>query len=194
MSSGLWSVAAFYDESVSDGTIVEEAGDRGPATMWDVSESDAGLAHIAIAQEALPEQPNLWFVWVDEPAATPPAANLVAFSTDRFPAGTVVSKYTFATARVPNSEQVGAVRWYPGSGLVHQIFVAPEWRRRFVASTLLYAADAFHQANGWTGKLHGDGRRTALGQLFTAALHHPGRIQNLTHEMPPMDPANDPRE
>lgn len=52
---------------------------------------------------------------------------------------------------------------------------------------MLYVADAFHQANGWSGKIHGDGRRTALGQMLTAGLRHPNRAKQLTEEMPPMD-------
>ncbi|MDO7883303.1 hypothetical protein [Antiquaquibacter soli] len=187
LSSGLWDVAAYGDDSVADGTIDDGGAEPDIEAAWSVTEADAGLAHVAIGRYLLPEQPALWFVWVDEPSASPAATNLVAFGGDRFPAGTIISRYAFATARVPNGEQAGAVRWYPRDGLVHQIFVAPEWRRRFVASTLLYTADAFHQANGWAGKLHGDGRRTALGQVFTAALRHPNRARQLTEEMPPMD-------
>lgn len=187
LASGLWRVAGFGDDAVADGTIVE--GDEpDQEAAWRVSEATGALAHVSVGRYLLPEQPDLWFVWVDEPKASPAATNLVAFGGDRFAPGTIVSRYTFATAGVPNGEQAGAVRWYPRDGLVHQIFVAPSWRRRFVASMLLYTADAFHQAQEWPGRLHGDGRRTALGQLFAAGLRHPNRARALTEEMPPMDP------
>ncbi|MDZ4045278.1 MAG: hypothetical protein U1E32_05815 [Rhodoglobus sp.] len=192
LSSGLWEVAAFGTDDRADGEIVDETSgasipEAAQEAAWSVQEAGPALARVEVGGYLLAEQPALWFVWVDEPKASPAATNLVAFGGDRFEPGTIVSRYAFATAGVPNGEQAGAVRWYPRDGLVHQVFVAPEWRRRFVASTLLYTADAFHQANGWSGRLHGDGRRTALGQLFTAALRHPNRARELTEEMPPMD-------
>lgn len=187
LPSGLWEVRAFGDDDVEDGTIVDGDGPDRPFA-WATHPAQPGLTRIEIGGYLLPDPPALWFVHVDEPRAQPPAAHLVAFGGDRFPPGTVINGYTFATAGVPNGEQAGAVRWYRDTGLVHQIFVAPHWRRRFVASTLLYTADAFHQANGWPGKLHGDGRRTALGQLLLAGLRHPNRARQLTEQMPPMDP------
>lgn len=187
LASGLWDVAAYGDDSVADGTVVEGEPEQPGEPFWSVGEASPGLLHVEVGREVLPERPDLWFVSVDEPRASPAATNLVAFGGGRFPAGTVISQYTFATARVPNGEQAGAVRWYPRDGLVHQIFVSPSWRRQFVASTLLYTADAVHQAKGWAGKVHADGRRTALGQVLAAGLRHPNRARALTEEMPPMD-------
>jgi hypothetical protein len=186
LENDLWEVRAFRDDTVADGTVTE-ADVSASSIVWSTHEAAVGLVRVEIGDDELPGSAPLWFVHVDEPRATPRATNLVAFGGDRFPPGTVVSRYAFATAGVQNGEQAGAVRWYPGTGLVHQIFVPPAWRRRFVASTLLYTADAFHQANGWPGKLHGDGRRTALGQLLLAGLRHPNRVRELTEEMPPMD-------
>ena len=185
--SGLWDVSAYGLEDVADGAIQTGGPEPDQEPAWTTMPAETGLLRISVGEYLLPNPPPLWFVWVDEPKVSPAATNLVAFGGDRFPAGTVVSHYTFATAGVPNGEQAGAVRWYPGGGQVHQVFVAPEWRRRNVASTLLYTADAFHQANGWTGKIHGDGRRTALGQMLLAGLMHPNRARQLTEEMPPMD-------
>jgi hypothetical protein len=72
---------------------------------------------------------------------------------------------------------------------VHQVYVGEAWRRRQVGTLLIYAASAFHQANGWPDRLHSDGRRTDLGQQFVAGLRHPDRIQPLSDRMPPMDPS-----
>lgn len=187
LPSGLWEVAAFGSDDARDGEILEGVPEPPTEPAWRVSEASPGLVHVEVGRYLLPEQPRLWYVWVDEHRASPAATNLVAFGGDRFPAGTIISHMTFATAGVPNGDQAGAVRWYPRDGLVHQIFVAPAWRRRFVASMLLYTADAFHQAQGWEGKIHADGRRTALGQLFAAGLRHPNRARQLTEEMPEMD-------
>jgi len=185
--SGLWDVRAYGSDAVDDGVIREGGQEPDQEAAWATLPASPGLMRVEIGSYLLPNPPALWFVWVDEPKTTPAGTNLVAFGGERFEPGTIVSRYTFATAGVSNGEQAGAVRWYPGGGQVHQIFVAPEWRRRNVASTLLYTADAFHQANGWEGKLHGDGRRTALGQLMLAGLIHPNRAKQLTEQMPPMD-------
>jgi GNAT superfamily N-acetyltransferase len=116
--------------------------------------------------------------------------NLVAFASDARPAGTVVNNYQFATMGVRSEEQAASVRWYPRDGLVHQIYVAPQWRRLLVGTKLLYAAGALHQSLGWTGKLHSDGRRTPAGDALTANLPHPIRIAALTETMPSMDPVD----
>lgn len=187
LASGLWDVRAYGDEAVDDGTIREGGDEPDTEPAWSTNEVPRGLLRVEIGKYLLPDPPPLWFVWVDEPRANPAGTNLVAFPGDRFEPGTIIDKYVYATSGVPNGEQAGAVRWYPGGGLVHQVYVAPAWRRRNVASTLLYTADAFHQANGWEGKLHGDGRRTALGQMLLAGLLHPNRAKQLTEEMPPMD-------
>jgi len=187
LNSGLWEASAFGLDDVTDGTVQDGGHEPDQEPAWSTSEVESGLLKVTIGGYLLPNPPALWFVSINEPRADPAATNLVAFGGDRFEPGTIVNRYTFATAGVPNGEQAGAVRWYPGGGLVHQLFVAPAWRRQFVASTMLYVADAFHQANGWEGKVHGDGRRTALGQMLSAGLRHPNRAKQLTEEMPPMD-------
>lgn len=183
-----WQVSAWESEDHPDGAIVEAAGDDvDGALIWRSRASDAGILSIALGPDAVPGAPDLWFVKVDEPRATPPACNVVAFASDDFPPGTVITNYRFATAQVANDKQVGALRWYPRDGLVHQVYVAPDWRRRRVGSAVIYAASAIHQSHGWPGKLHSDGRRTDLGDMFVAALRHPERIAPLTETMPPMD-------
>lgn len=190
--TGLWTVDGVTDERHPDGASVPAADasyEDGPV-LWRLVESEIGLARMEFAPEAAPGAPPMWFVNVDEPAASPAASNLVAYANDRFPAGTIITRFTFATAGVPNDEQAAAVRWYR-NGRVHQIFVAPDFRRSHVGTALLYAASAFHQASGWEGRLHGDGRRTDLGEKFVLGLRHPHRISKRTAEMPPMDVPSD---
>lgn len=187
LSSGLWNVSAFGQDAAADGTLQHGGDEPDYEAAWRVSEPAAGLVHVTVGSYLIPSPPALWYVWVDEPKAAPAATNLVAFGGDRFAPGTIINHYTFATAGVSNGDQAGAVRWYPADGQVHQVYVSTAWRRMFVASTMLYVADAFHQANGWEGRLHGDGRRTALGQMLVAGLRHPNRAKQLTQQMPPMD-------
>jgi len=159
-------------------------------TIEDGTERDLGI--VTLARALLAEPPPLWFVHVDEPRATPPAANLVAFADPVLPPGTLVTKFQFGSLGVPNDRQVGAVRWYHDGGKVHQVFVAKEWRRQHVASTILLTAGALHQAHGWPGYIHGDGRRTVLGQLLIQSFGGSKRIAILDETMPPMDPPTAP--
>jgi GNAT superfamily N-acetyltransferase len=192
LPSGLWSVTAYQSDEHPDGRVAEGAGEpAGTPWIWRTREPERGILAVDVAPALRDQAPPLWFVNVDEPTAKPPATNLVAFATDTHPAGTIVDRYAFATAGVDNALQAGAVRWYR-TGVVHQIFVAPEWRRRLVASVLLYTASALHQANGWPDHLRSDGRRTDLGELFAAGARHPQRIAPLSETMPSMDPTGEP--
>jgi len=184
-----------------DGTRVDSLAERaagtdaaaaGPTTgaeqIYRLTGSEHGLAQVAIAR-GLDALTPLWFVWVDEPRATPVAGNLVAYPAEALssmPPGTIVSGGAFRFLPVPNDAQVGAVRWYR-DGLVHQIYVAHDRRRQNVGSALLMTASAWHTSNGWPGRLHGDGRRTDLGQKFVAGLRFGDRAAPHSELMPPMD-------
>ena len=184
--AGLWEIRA-RATALPDGTTRDE-DDTSEPLVFSTHESVRGILDFSIAEFATPLAPPLWFVSVDESRATPRATNLVAFADDSLPPGTIISRYQFASLGVHNSLQAGAVRWYPDGGLVHQIFVAEQWRRHHVGTHLLYAAEAFHQSNGWAGKLNGDGRRTQLGEQLIAGLaSYPERFLPLVQTMPPMD-------
>jgi GNAT superfamily N-acetyltransferase len=171
----------------SDGAFVETPDPLWPI-LWTTSGSDRGILRVAIAPLIAPAAPALWFVQIDEPRSSPPATHLVAFANDARPVGTVVNQYQFATMGVHSDEQAAAVRWYPRDGLVHQVYVAPQWRRHQVGTLILYAAGAVHQSMGWPGRLHSDGRRTAAGDALTSNILHPVRIAPLSETMPDMDP------
>jgi hypothetical protein len=187
LDNGLWEVCCWQSDDFPDGTEVDEPReDWIPA--WTMSGTDRGLIQMSFDSFTLEEDLNVWFVFVDEPKANPAAVNLVAFAGDERPMGTIVSRYAFATMGVPNDRQLGAVRWYPHDGLIHQIFVGPDWRRNKMATYILNTASAFHHANGWAGILHADGRRTELGDHLAAASGYPGRYRPLEDRMPTMDP------
>ncbi|MBX3116672.1 MAG: hypothetical protein KF808_04925 [Cryobacterium sp.] len=193
LDSGLWSVKSFETDEHPDGFVDPDSGitDRDD-WLWRSFESPGVMLRFEIADGVIPEVPPLWFVNVDDPRGENPSTHLVAFQTDHLPAGSIISKFSFATMGVPNSSQVGAVHWYR-TGIVNQIFVAPQWRRRFIASCLFGAADALHQGNGWPGHLRSDGRRTRLGMLLAAGFRYPQRFADQTAVMAPMDlPESDP--
>lgn len=190
LDNGLWELRGWLSDDLQDGAQVDEPHDEW-IPVWKTSETDQGLIRVSFDRFAPEDGLNVWFVFVDEPKAQPAAANLVAFVGDQRPMGTIVSRYTFAAMGVANDEQAGAVRWHTDGGLVHQIFIAPRYRRHRLATYVLYSANAFHLAKGWRGLIHGDGRRTMLGELLAAASNYPSRFRALEIEMPPMDPSAD---
>lgn len=185
--AGWWRTAAYENDEHDDGDAIEQKdGAPLPAGwVWRSVETGHGIMRIEYTPPNA-SAPPLWFVNVDEPKAEHPATNLVAFATDDREPGTIVSRYTFATMGVDNDAQVGAVRWYR-SGVVHQIFVAPEWRQHGVATSIFIAASGFHQSNGWPQYLRSDGRRTKLGSLLAAGFRYTRRVAILDQTMPPMD-------
>jgi GNAT superfamily N-acetyltransferase len=189
LDNDVWEVRCWLTDDFPDGTEVDAPSEHWiPA--WTVTESSRALARVATAGFDTSNVDNVWFVSVDEPKAAPAATNLVAFVGDQLAPGTIVSRYTFATMGVPNNLQAAAVRWYPATGLVHQIYVAPQWRRHQIGTRLLYTANAFNVAKNWPGHLHGDGRRTELGEFLALASLFPERIAPLETRMPPMDEQN----
>lgn len=146
-----------------------------------------GIARVEVGEAVVSGAPAMWFCWVHEPTANPVAANLVAYADDRMPQGTIITNIQFASMMNTHDGQVGAIRWYPDGGLIHQIYVAPERRRENIGSMLIYAAAALHVAHGWAGRLHGDGRRTDLGERFAAGIRHGQRVAALSQLQPGMD-------
>jgi hypothetical protein len=186
LPSGLRLVTCRLDDSYPDGAVVAKPHADAQVLMR-TAVSRQGILRVDFADFATPGAPPTWFVHVDEPQSAPRATNLVAFVGDRFPAGTIIDGRQFATLGIRSESQVAAIRWYPRGGLVHQVFVAPQWRRHQLAIHIIYAAEALHRAQGWPGWIHGDGRRTELGQKLMSGMRHPQRWAPLTEVMPSMD-------
>jgi GNAT superfamily N-acetyltransferase len=182
----LWVVSGEFPAD----TVVSLPGGRRPPA-WRVAVTFAGSSDRASRIEvAVPAAPLLWYVQHVEAAATPPATTLIAFSDARHPEGTVLSGEEALASGVTGEHQVAACRWWTGSGLVHQIYVAPEHRRRGVAGKLAHAAYGLQGARGGPS-LHGDGRRTDDGEAWTRALPGYGawRVAPRSAWLPSMTPA-----
>jgi GNAT superfamily N-acetyltransferase len=174
------------------GSVVDLPGGRRPAG-WQVAVSrDVDGGRVRSVEVALPGAPLLWYVELPEPQAGPPASTLVAFSDRRHAEGALLTEAEARAAGVQGTEQVAALRWWPGTGLVHQIYVAPTHRRRGVAGKLVQVGYGIQFARGLP-KLHGDGRRTDLGESFREGL--PGyaawRLAPRTEHLPAMTPGGD---
>ena len=133
--------------------------------------------------------PLLRYVESAEPGTARPAHTLVAFPADERTVGSVHDAADFATLGLTSADQVAAIRWYPETGLIHQIYVAPAHRRTRIATALIMAAAGLRASRGWPA-LHADGRRTEAGEAFSLAgpsqWRH--RVAELTETMPAMTP------
>jgi GNAT superfamily N-acetyltransferase len=150
--------------------------------------ADAGaVTSLHVGGRGAPGAPALWFAEVRELSAQPPAVNLMAFASVAVPTGSLVDESRLRELPVSSEDQVGAIRWYPATGEVDQMYVQPDWRRRRISAALVGAAAALSYARDWP-RLWGDGQRTALGEQVRNASPWRTRTADLTHVAPPMTP------
>lgn len=180
----------------ADGVRVELTDDAARAAIedrgWCVV-TFAGDRVVAVSPTALaaPKAPPVWFAEVREPAARPPAVNLLAFTGHGQAAGALLDPAQLTNVNVTTADQLGALRWYPATGEVDQLYVQPDWRRRSIAGALIAAAGSLALARDWP-RLWGDGQRTTMGEALRSASTWRHRAAPLTHVAPPMTPADPP--
>jgi GNAT superfamily N-acetyltransferase len=196
-------IGAEWDRSV-DGDVVTW---RGYTPLWEppeiFREPDGAPTPMVIA-EVVDERvrsivirwnertAKLWWVEVPETSADPPALNIVAYDAPLVAAGRVIDDPAFIALPVSASEQVGAYRWWPSTGEVHQMYVAPGSRRHGVAIALGTFAWTYAWLRDWPAQFTG-GYRTDLGEelLETTKPYWHGRMGSRTHISPPMTPTDD---
>jgi GNAT superfamily N-acetyltransferase len=160
-------LTAVLSPSFPAGTVVDQLDDRRP-TGWQVAvRSGPDGDPVDGVHVALPAAPLLWYVELPEPDEA--ATTLVAFSDDRYADGVLLGADQARAAGIDGGRQVAAVRWWTASGLVHQVYVGPAFRRRGVAGKLVLAAFGVQAARGLP-PVHGDGRRTELGEQWREGL------------------------
>lgn len=177
-----------------DGTCLELTAEEaaaelsGERLLVTLSYDEHGrAARIDVAPEVAPKAPPLWLGEIRESSARPPATNLVAFSGFGVGAGSLLDEAALAQRPVASADQLGAVRWYPATGEIDQIYVAPSARRRGIATMLLVSAATLSVARSWP-RLWTDGQRTVMGEQLRESRAWRGRAAELTHVAPPMTP------
>ena len=188
-SRGRWRVRCVVDHSHADAEIVDGPIETvGSYEPWRADVDDDGRSVIGLNPAGLPDAPPLWFVMLPEPNSPTPAISLVGFASDHVAEGTVLTDPEFFSLPVPSADQVGAIRWWHLEGIVDQVFITENWRRRHLGTAMTYAANAFQVHNGWPGQLRSDGRRTDLGRYLDAGTLFPHRFVPIEEVSPPMDP------
>src|SRR5690242_10898251 len=145
------------------------------------------VTRLEVSAEAAPKAPPLWFADLPDPTAAPPTATIIAFAGHGMAPGALVGRPRLRELGVASDQQLGALRWYPNTGEVDQIYVAPAWRRRSIATAMLVAAGTLSVARHGS-RLWADGQRTALGERLRNADTWAHRAADLTHIHPPMTP------
>jgi hypothetical protein len=193
--------ASFGDGRHPDGTLLRQYGPISllatDPTAWAVarctrSQGATDVVFVEVRASAaggtLRDVPPLCYVLTRDVHAAPPAIALVAFA-DAARDGRVLPPEAARAAGIGPERQAAAVRWWPSTGEVHQVYVGQAWRRRRIATKLLVAADVVSVALGGL-PLRGGSHRTDLGDhmLSRAPEHWQVRLQERTATAPPMTP------
>jgi GNAT superfamily N-acetyltransferase len=181
---------AVLSEDFPAHAVVDLPDARRPAGWQVTVRADVSGGAVHAVHVAMPQAPLCWYVELPDPDAVPAATTLVAFSDTRFAEGTVLDVARAHAAGVTGTHQVAAVRWWPSTGLVHQLYVVSGYRRRGLASKLVQVAFGVQFARGLPD-IHGDGRRTELGEAWRQSLPEAvsARMAGWSQVMPPMTPA-----
>ena len=198
----------FAGSARADGTVVD-VGDLPPgpvtgevAARVRVRSGSGQVLRLEVLVPQVQAAPGMVYVEHVDRDASPVTVELIAFGPADVAArattvgtevavGTVLTPRDAARLGITSADQVGAVRWVPGTGRVVEVYVAPLHRRRRIGTTLLFAAEAVTVGRGWP-RLSGGSARTALGEAVLSRLRWGvGRVAPLTEVAPPMTPAAD---
>lgn len=151
---------------------------------------DGEMTRVTIEPDFAQGAVDLWYSELPEPEADPPATNLLAFATAEWPDGTIVRSDELEEAGADLRAQAAALRWWTGTGQVHQIYVIPHMRRRGIGSKLVLAGAALTVGRRWPS-LWSNGDLTDLGDSWISASVWARRVAPRTSVVPPMTPGGD---
>jgi GNAT superfamily N-acetyltransferase len=181
---------AFDTEDHPDGSRIEleSAPPAEPMIRVLVESNGTRVLRVQVPYVAAPA---LWYVEQPETSAQPPAFTLVAFDSAEHEDGTIVDERTFAGMGIGGDNQVAAIRWWPKTGQVHQVYVQPAHRRRGIGSKLTLAAGGYNTGRGWA-PIWISGERTELGEAVLTQVQPAlrSRVTPRTKVMPPMTPGD----
>lgn len=167
---------------------LELIGDA-PTSFADL-DAEGLVERVRLRGDVRSSMPGLWFLEVpDQVEGVAPGMSLLAFEGHEVAPDSVRRGTVPGEPPVTSADQLAAVRWYPDSGKVDQIYVAPSARRRGVATALVSVAAVLSGARG-EPRLWGDGQRTDLGEAWVGAHDWGSLAAPRTHVAPPMTPGD----
>jgi GNAT superfamily N-acetyltransferase len=187
-------LAGVVSGAYPDGTVVDVDAEQeaaGATAGWfATAELDGGrVTALRFPPDPAGSTPPMWFVEVRESTRRPPATNLLAFTGHGQPPGILLDAADFSNTATASADQLGAIHFYPVSGVIDQIYVAPDWRRRGIGGVLAEATSVLCLARGWP-RPWAQGQRTELGEKFRNGSPWWDRADELTHLHPPMTPGH----
>lgn len=164
----------------------EDVSTLGDAVVCEAVLHEGEVSHLHVGPRFAPKAPPVWFVELT-PGSVPGARDLVAFDGPGHAPGELIDGDVRTTGSAGEAEQLGAIRWWPETGEVDQVYVQPAWRRRHLASLLVNALAGLTAARD-RPRLWGDGQRTEMGEALRNARSWRERTAPLEHVAPPMTP------
>lgn len=189
-------VAGAQSDRHADGAMVELPEAEAIAYLGDATlaraelDSSGKVTSLRVSPDAAPGAPPMWFAELPEEDTQARPTNVLAFSGHDVEPGRLLSRDEMLATGASTSDQLGAIRIYPGTGRVDQIYVSPDWRRRKVGTALMFASGVLILARDLT-LMWGDGQRTAEGDRLNKGSVWGRRAAPLTHLAPPMTPMSD---
>lgn len=211
-SSGTVTVHAVTGDERADGAVVD-AGSLAPGRVVHGPRVARGSMHaeslqvvrVEVFGDPVAGAPGLVAVETVRRDVTPPTVEIVAFLHDDavgraaarglrpVAVGTMLTAADMHRLGLTSADQVAAVRWVVGTGEVLELYVDPGFRRRRVAASLFFMAEACAVARGWP-TLHAGPVRTAMGEALVRGWRWGvERYPRLRAVAPPMTPSGEER-
>jgi hypothetical protein len=151
---------------------------------------DGTMTRAVVDPAITPRAPGLWYLEWPESELDPPATNLIAFATPEFADGTIVDGERWEALGADVREQVAALRWWTRTGQVHQVYVAPQWRRCGIGNKIVLVGAASTIGRRWPSLWSG-GETTDLGEAWVRPAVWGTRVAPRSRRIPPMTPPPD---
>ena len=163
---------------------IEPPSDEAPYTATSLID---GHLSLYITHEHLPDAPHMWYVYLTQPHPVTPSQSLIAFDTDHYPEGTVISVDEARGTNVLPADRIAAINWGLHDPVLYQLYVAKSHRRRRIGTKIINACDILQVARGTDKFIYGGEQVTELGKQYGEAWIGSARRRDPKIMMPPMD-------
>ena len=169
---------SFYDDSHPKPSVVK--GNPGHHAYCHSLNSvdDGGRLLVHLLSDDFDNSIDLWYVYVDFPAAEPHTRSVICYADKSFPNGTVLLFDEATQKGIKYEDSAGFIRWFVDDSRIQQVMVKEEYRRKRVSTKLFSVADLLIIADpSWNGKhLNGGDITTSDGDKLRAAWSQSTRL------------------